>query len=112
VETVREPLVVLDKEFRVLSANEAFFKTFQYAEQEIEGKALFSLGGGDWDIPALRDQLAKVLPKRKSFEDFLVECTFTGIGTRRLLLNARRIYERGVAKERILLAMEDVTGNE
>ena len=75
-------------------------------------KSIFELGNGQWDIPDLRRQLEKVLPEKQSFEDYEMEHDFPDIGRKRMRLNARIIREQGVAKERILLAMEDVTGKE
>jgi two-component system CheB/CheR fusion protein len=110
VETVREPLVVLDKDLKVISANESFYKMFHVSEDEVEDRSVFDLGDGHWEIPELRELLQEVLPKRQSFEGFEVEHDFPKLGRKKMKLNARRIYERGVAKEKILLAIEDVTG--
>ena len=109
VETVREPLVVLDKDLAVLSANRAFYHTFKVSEDETVGSYLYELSDGQWNIPELITFLKDVIPKQESFEDFQVEHEFPRIGFRKMLLNARRIYEPGAYKERILLAIEDVT---
>jgi two-component system CheB/CheR fusion protein len=109
VETVREPLIVLDHDLTVLSGNESFYRTFHLSEDGVEGKNFFEIGDGQWDIPALRKLLTKVLPRRRSFADFLVEYEFPSIGRKKMLLNARRMHEEGAARDRILLAIEDVT---
>lgn len=107
VETVREPLVVLDGQLRVLSANLAFYRTFGVAPPDTEGRRLYDLGNGQWNVPRLRTLLEEILPQRSSFEAFEVEHDFPGIGRKTMLLNARRL--RQADAERILLAFEDVT---
>jgi two-component system CheB/CheR fusion protein len=109
VETIREPLLVLDKDLKVISANESFYRTFKLSEKVVEERFLFDLEDGQWEIPELRKLLQEVLPNRQSFEDFEVEQAFSRMGKRKMRLNARRIHEEGQAKERILLAIEDVT---
>lgn len=109
VQTVREPLVVLDKNFEVISANESFYRIFLVSEQEVEGRSIFDLGNGQWNIPELRKQLEETLSEKESFEDYEMEHLFPGIGKKKMRLNARRIHEGRVTKERILLAIEDVT---
>ena len=110
VQTVREPLVILDRDLKVISANESFFRKFLLSENVVKEKSIFALGNGQWDIPELRNLLEKVLPEKKSFENFQMEHVFPNIGEKKMLLNARIIHEDGIAKERILLAIEDVTG--
>lgn len=107
VETVREPLLVLDGQLRVLSANRAFYGTFRVAPADTEGRLLYDLGNGQWNVPRLRSLLEEILPKRSTFEAFEVEHDFPGVGHKAMLLNARRL--RQVDAERILLAFEDVT---
>lgn len=107
VETVREPLVVLDGQLRVLSANRAFYRAFGVAPPDTEGRLLYDLGNGQWNIPRLRRLLEEILPQRSSFEAFEVEHDFPGVGHKAMLLNARRL--RQADAERILLAFEDVT---
>ena len=111
VQTVRELLVVLDEDFRVTSANPAFYKTFQISKEKTEGQLLFELGNRGWDIPELRKLLGEILPKNEKFEDFVVEHEFPSIGRKRMVLNARKIIQKETAsKPMILLAFEDVTG--
>jgi two-component system CheB/CheR fusion protein len=112
VETVRDPLVVLDQDMRIMSANESFYRLFQVSAQAVAAIAFNDLGTGQLNVPELRKVLEEVLPKSQSFEDLEIECEFPKIGRKKLRLNARRIYERGVAKDRILLAMQGVTEKE
>ena len=109
MQTLREPLLVLDETFRVKRANRAFYQTFGYAPGSVEQHLLFELDGGQWENPPLRQLLEKVLPTNETFQDFLVEHTFPQIGKRRFLLNARRLIRETGEKALILLAMEDIT---
>ncbi len=109
VQTVREPLLVLDKDLRVQLANESFYEMFQVSAEETEGRVLYELGNHQWDIPELRRLLGELLPKETPLEDFEVEHDFAGIGRRTMLLNARMIQQSAAAAPLILLAMEDVT---
>jgi len=106
VATVREPLLVLDAELRVVSANRAFYKYFHVAAAEVEGRFLYELGGGQWNIPALRELLRDVLTRDEIFDNFEVELDFEKIGKRKMLLNARKISHDGTPRPLILLAME------
>jgi two-component system CheB/CheR fusion protein len=112
VETVRDPLIVLDQNMKIITASKSFHWLFHIAEKTVEGKSLYDLVDGQLDIPELRKVLEEVLPKGQSFEDLEIECQIPGIGRKKLRLNARRIHEQGVAKDRILLAMEQVTQEE
>ena len=109
VETVREPLIVLDRDLRVKTANCSFYQIFQTSPGETEGSLIYELGNRQWEIPGLRKLLEEILPKNTSFKDFEVEHDFPAIGRRIMLLNARRIAQRGNGTQMILLAMEDVT---
>jgi two-component system CheB/CheR fusion protein len=110
VETVREPLVILDDDLRVISANWAFYKTFQVSKGETEGQLFYDLANHQWDIPKLRKLLGEILPKNERFDDFVVEHEFSGIGWKRMILNARKIIQKETgARPMILLAIEDVT---
>jgi hypothetical protein len=109
IDTVRESLVVLDEDLRVISANRSFYRTFHVAPVETEGKLIYDLGAGQWNIPGLRKLLERVIPGNTSFEGFRVEHTFPEVGRKTLLLNARRITRKETGKEMILLAIEDVT---
>jgi two-component system CheB/CheR fusion protein len=111
VETVREPLLVLDDDLRVQRANTAFYLLFGGITQEVDGQLLYDLGKGQWNIPQLRTLLEKVLVINQSFHDFEVEHDFSTLGHRIMLLNGRRIRRAGPSarKQLILLAIEDIT---
>ncbi len=116
VDTVREPLVVLDDELKVISANNSFYDKFKVDEEETEGKLLYKLGNNQWDIPKLRELLEKILPRDQKFENFEVEHVFPGLGHRKMLLNGRKLQEKRIngktiGKGLILLAIEDITHN-
>ncbi len=108
VDTVREPLLILDATLRVRSANRAFYQTFQVSSAETENRLIYELGNGQWDIPDLRTLLEDVVPKSSVFNDFELEHTFPVIGRRVMLLNARKL-QAGHHGELLVLAMEDVT---
>jgi nitrogen-specific signal transduction histidine kinase len=107
VETVREPLLVLTPDFRVQSANPAFYQLFQVRPAETEGQLIYQLGNGQWDIPALHTLLEEILPQNTVFNDYEVTHDFEHIGPRTILLNARRLDNVAF----ILLAMEDITAH-
>ena len=109
VQTVPEPLLVLDNDFRVVTANPAYHALFKNSKGGIEGQSLFSLGKGLWDVPVLRKALTDVLSKDGEFHDLEIECALPDVGQRILLANGRRIRLGGQRKELILLALEDVT---
>src|SRR5579872_6796816 len=108
VDTVREPLLILDADLCVHSANRAFYQTFHVSSAETENRLIYQLGNGQWDIPALRTLLEDVVPKSSVFNDFELEHTFPVIGRRVMLLNARKL-QAGHHGELLVLAMEDVT---
>ena len=110
IDTVREPLIVLDQDLRVVSASRSFYEFFRVKPEETEGQLVYDLGNKQWDIPKLRELLETILPQKTAFDNYEVEHDFAGIGRRIMLLNARQIH-RVLGKERIiLLAIEDVTG--
>jgi two-component system CheB/CheR fusion protein len=109
VDTVREPLVVLDAGLRVISANRTFYDMFKVVPEDTEQKLIYELGNRQWDIPAFRKALEEILPKSAVFNDFVVEHDFSGIGRKKMLLNARRIVHEGAETHTILLAIEDIT---
>jgi PAS domain S-box-containing protein len=109
VDTVREPLVVLDHGLRVRTANRSFYRTFAASPEATEGRLLYELGDRQWDVPRLRELLEAILPRDSHFSDFEVEHEFAGLGRRTMLLNARRLEHRGGGEGLILLAIEDVT---
>jgi two-component system, chemotaxis family, CheB/CheR fusion protein len=109
VANIREPLLVLDKNLRIKTANNAFYKTFQVHEQETEGVLIYDLGNRQWNIPELRTLLEKILPEKSIFNDFEVSHTFSTIGERVMLLNAREVINKTNAEKLILLSIEDIT---
>jgi two-component system CheB/CheR fusion protein len=112
VDTVREPLLVLDANLSVISANSSFYEFFQVEEAATIGKRIYDLGNEQWDIPELRRLLEEILPEKSCFNDYVVRHTFAEIGPRILLLNARELRQVDSEQRMILLAIEDITGNE
>jgi len=109
VETVREPLVVLDIDLKILSANRSFYNTFKVTPDETVGNFIYDLGDRQWNIPKLRTLFEDILPKNTKFDNFEVEHEFPIIGRKIMLLNARRIYRKDIGMQMILLAIEDIT---
>lgn len=109
IDTVREPLLVLDAQLHVESGNRAFYRNFLVTPSETIGTLFYDLGNGQWNIPRLRELLDQILPQRTSIEDFLIEHDFASLGRRTVLLNARRIDDQQQQTKRILLAFEDIT---
>jgi len=109
VETVREPLIVLDADLRVVSANRAFYHIFKTKPEETEGQLVYDIGNQQWDIPKLRELLEKILPNNSSFDNFEVEHDFPHIGKRVMLLNARLIPQPPAKPRIMLIAIEDIT---
>jgi len=109
VDTVREPLLVLDSDLRILSANQSFYTTFHVSEEATAGRSLYELGNRQWDIPRLRTLLSDVLPRKRELTDFEVRHDFAAIGPRVMLLNARALRRGGGRPDLILLALLDVT---
>ena len=109
INTVREPLISLDQDLRVVSASRSFYEVFKVNPKETVGQLIYDLGNNQWDIPKLRELLENILPQKATFDNYEVEHDFSGIGRRIMLLNARQI-QRVLGKERIiLLAIEDIT---
>jgi PAS domain S-box-containing protein len=109
IDTVREPLLVLDSEFRVTQTNRAFFRIFGVTPDDTIGEVLFTLGNGQWDIPLLHELLRERLLTESELSDIEVDHVFPGIGRKIMLLNARRVTHGPNASPLILLAIEDVT---
>ena len=109
VETVREPLLVLDGELKIISANRSFYRIFKVTPGETIGSFIYDLGNKQWDIPKLRVLLEETLPKQEAFDDFEVAHNFQDIGHKIMLLNARQIYQKYIGTKIILLAIEDIT---
>jgi len=111
VDVVREPVLILDKNLRVMAANESFYQVFQVDSKDTEQKIVYELGNGQWNIPALKKLLEDILPKNTFFKGFEVTYEFPVIGHKTMILNARQIHvkEDATFPPIILLAMEDVT---
>jgi PAS domain-containing protein len=113
-DVIREPVLILDKDLRVMSANESFYRMFQVEPKDTEKKIIYELGNGQWDIPALRKLLEDILPKNTFFKGFEVSHKFPIVGDKIMLLNARQIHTKEDTGSEafppiILLAMEDIT---
>jgi len=111
ISTLRESLLVLNSEMTVISANRSFLRTFHVAKEEVEGRVIYTLGNGQWDIPELRELLEKILPEKTSFENYRVEHDFPVVGYRVMLLNGRQVVSGDEERDLILLAIDDITGN-
>lgn len=109
IDTVSEPVLVLDKELRVIAASRSFYSTFRVSPEITQGSLLYALGDGQWDIPKLRVLLEKVIPEHGEIKDYEVEHEFPGIGQRTMRLNARQVFYEGGSHATILLSMQDVT---
>lgn len=109
VETIRESLLVMDKEYHILSANSHFLSTFKVSLNETKGKLLYELGNGQWNIPELKTMMEEILPSNNPVLNYEVEHEFPHIGRKLMLLNAHRVELEGQFKDRILLAIEDIT---
>jgi PAS domain S-box-containing protein len=109
IAALREPFMVLDSDLRVKTANRSFYDAFQVSKEETEGRFVYDLGNGQWDIPGLRTLLDAVLSRNESVCDFEVEHSFPTLGRKTMLLNARPFAPDSKRPELILLAMEDVT---
>jgi len=114
VDVAHEPILILDKDFCVMAANDSFYRTYQVERKDTEHKLVYKLGNGQWNIPALRELLEEILPKNTFFNGFQVAHAFPSIGKKVMILNARQIhYEMVLDSEEfpqiIMLAIEDVT---
>ncbi|HSI00132.1 MAG TPA: histidine kinase dimerization/phosphoacceptor domain -containing protein [Reyranella sp.] len=109
VDTIREPLLVLDKDLRVVAASRSFFLTFKMNRQDVQGRPIYALGDGQWDIPQLRLLLERILPQQAVMDGYEVEQEFSLIGRRTMVLNARTVFYEKHDQALILLAIEDIT---
>lgn len=109
VDTVRESLLVLDGDLRVVAASRSFYATFQTTPAETQGRLVYDLGSGEWNNAALRELLERIIPEHGVMDHFEVEQDFPTIGPRTMLLNARKIYYQGDLNTTLLLAIEDIT---
>ena len=105
IETMREPLIVLDTDLKVISANRSFYQTFKVNHKETQGQFIYDLGNRQWNIPRLRQLLEEILPKSNTFDNYEIEHDFETIGPKTMLFNARRL----TAMQMILITIEDIT---
>ena len=106
INTVRESLLILDKDLRVLSANRSFYKMFNTISEQTVGRFIYELDNKNWEIPQLRELLEEIIPKHNFFEDYEVEYNFVNAGREKLLLNARQIFHGEKETKLILLAIQ------
>jgi chemotaxis protein methyltransferase CheR len=109
VDAVVAPLLVLDHELRVVTANRSFYLKFKVDRQATQGCLLYELGGGDWDIPGLRTMLEKLLPERGSLDGYEVEGEFSALGRRTMILSARQVLYANGGPPSLLLGIDDIT---
>ena len=95
IETIKSPLLILDRDLRVKTASSSFYNFFQTEPKKIIHRYIYNLGLGEWDIPSLKELLEEILPENKVFENFELKCNFPGIGCKNLLMNGREIYSEG-----------------
>lgn len=108
-DTIRQSLVVLDKQLVVIMANASFYKTFQVSRKETEGKVIYKIGNGQWNITRLKMLLEEIIPENVSVDDYEVVHDFADIGEKVMLVNAREIIRQDNRQKMILLAIEDIT---
>jgi PAS domain S-box-containing protein len=109
IDTVRDPLLVLDENQRITAASRSFYQTFQLADQDLRGQVLFDIDGGQWNIPELRELLQTIAKDQKTIEGYEVDREFPVIGRRTMLLNVRKVFYEKDTHSNVLLAFEDVT---
>ncbi|MFA5259615.1 MAG: PAS domain-containing protein [Candidatus Omnitrophota bacterium] len=109
IDAVREPLVVLGQDLKIISVSRSFYDTFKVKPEETIGQLIYDLGNQQWNVPALKELLENILPKSTSFDNFEVEHDFLGLGQRTMLLNARQITRSSGKPHIILLAIDDIT---
>jgi chemotaxis protein methyltransferase CheR len=109
VDTVREPLLVLDQELCVVVASRSFYRAFHVTPAETETRHISALGNGQWNIPALCALLSDIIPGHRTIEAYEVEHDFPTIGQRTMLLNARKVFYEGNNSTSLLVAIEDIT---
>ncbi|MCF8036716.1 MAG: PAS domain S-box protein [Desulfobacteraceae bacterium] len=109
IDTVHEPLIVLDQDLRVISASRSFYDVFKIKPEESLGRLIYDLGNKQWDIPELRELLETLLPRKTTLDGYEVEHEFADLGRRTMLFNAREIQRKSGKERLILLAIEDIT---
>lgn len=107
--TIREAILVLDRDLRIKTANNSFYEIFKVRKEEVEGRYIYELGNRQWDIPALRELLNNIIPRNTEFDRYEVKHHFPEIGEKIMLLNARKVFQKNNRQQLILLAIEDVT---
>lgn len=110
-DTIKQSLMVLNKDLVVVMANASFYSTFQVTRKQTEGKRIYDIGNGQWDIDKLKVLFEKIIPENKAVDDYEVSHTFDHIGEKVMLLNAREILRQDNRQKVILLAIEDITRN-
>ena len=108
VDTLRDPLLVLDGGLQVVSANRAFYQYFQVAVADTVGRKIYDLGNSQWDLPALRELLEIMLPRDQAVDAYVMEHDFPAIGHRKIKMNARRIVGRVNEPSLILVTIEEL----
>ncbi len=108
-DTIKQSLMVLNKDLTVVMANASFYKTFQVTRDTTEGMPIYEIGNGQWNIEKLKVLLEKIIPQNKAVDDYEVVHRFEHIGEKVMLLNAREIIRQDNRQEVILLAIEDIT---
>ena len=109
VDTLREPLIILNKSMRIITANASFYKKFNTEEQDVEGKLFYEIQNNQWDDDTIRLLLEKILPQKTQLTDFEIILDFPKLGKRHLLMNAKQVVNEKTAAQLILLAIEDIT---
>lgn len=102
-----EPLLVIDNELIIVSANKSFYDTFKLKKSDTEGEKLYEISEGGWNIPSIRNILSDIINKNKTITDFEFEQTFKEVGHKKMILNAKKIHRSDMGKDTILLAMTD-----
>ncbi len=112
VDTIHEPFLVLDADLRIIVASRSFYEKFQIGKEEVQGRLLYEIGNGHYDIPALKHFLRNVIPERAVMKEYKIVQDFKGIGRRTLLLSAREVVYENSERKHLLLTMGDITGQE
>jgi two-component system CheB/CheR fusion protein len=110
VEAVREPLLVLDADVNVVSANRAFYRMFDLLPADVQGRSLWEVAGGAWGTPELREQVERVRRGNATFDGVAMEAVFPRVGRKRVVVNGRRLEQQIGLPGSILLAMDERTG--
>ncbi len=112
VDTIHEPFLVLDVDLRIIVASRSFYEKFEVSKEETQGELLYEIGGGQYDIPALRHFLKNIIPEHAVMKEYKIVHDFLHIGNRTLLLSAREVVYENSQRKHLLMTMGDVTGQE